>query len=913
MKKSKHTLPILGMLVLSSLPLIGQVSFTNQGNLLGNTSGFSYEDCAVDMNGDYLDDVVRVVNNGMYIDYQQADGSFIQEYFDIDFQNQPSWSICAGDIDGNGFNDLLFGDGNRVSFVYANETGTAYTEDAHPEYIFSQRSTFADIDNDGHLDAFVCHDVDQSHPYRNDGNGNLILDQSLIETIDQPGNYAAIWCDYDNDNDIDLYVTKCRGGAPPGDPTRTNRMYRNNGDGTYSEIAADINMDDNSQSWSTVFEDFDHDGDFDAFIVNHDFTNRFMRNEGDGTFTEIIDQTGIDKFDLGAWENASGDFDNDGHVDILSELGDELYMGNGDLTFTGISAPVSGGGIGDFNNDGFLDVISGNALWINEGNDNNWVKISLQGILSNANGIGARIEIYGSWGVQVREIRSGQSFSPMSTLNAHFGLGTADVIDQIIVKWPSGTVTLIDDPEINTAHLILESDCLLPETPLTVTGDTELCPGETTEISAPAGYTYQWSNGETSQNITVSESGVYSVIIEDGDGCLGFSETVVISIIEETMPEITAMGDETFCLGGSVTLTSTEAGGYTWPDGSSTQSIEVFESGTYYVLTDPVCPGDQLQSNSIDVTVLDAPLPEVMDVTTNPGNSVTLEATGDNLEWYDAPTGGTLLGTGNTYETMPITETTTYYVESHTAYPGALQEGGKEDFSGPGGLPSTGGYSYFDVWEPFTLLTVEVFVPVEAPAGIRTVQLVDENDQVLEEKTFDLTQGNHTLDLNFDIEPGTGYSLRLPEANLFRNSSQVSYPYPIGTVGELTNSLYGQNYYYYFYSWQIQLPSYECVSERVAVTITLTGTEEVPGYGILSGFPNPTSEMLYIRFDSQRSGTAQLQLQDVLGRTLEVRDGQEVLTGENLYEFDLSELPAGMYQVQLNIDGKTAIQKIVKQ
>ena len=89
----------------------------------------------------------------------------------------------------------------------ANADGTAYTEYYNPDYIFSQRSTFFDIDQDGDLDAFVCHDVDLSHPYRNDGTGTMVEDQALIQTVDLPGNYAAIWVDYNNDSHTDLYIT----------------------------------------------------------------------------------------------------------------------------------------------------------------------------------------------------------------------------------------------------------------------------------------------------------------------------------------------------------------------------------------------------------------------------------------------------------------------------------------------------------------------------------------------------------------------------------------------------------------------------------------------------------------------------------------------------------------------------------
>lgn len=476
-KKMKNYL-LFCTIVLSSVSQFAQVSFTNENGLIGNYP--DYSEVAVDMNGDYLDDYVRVSETGIGIDYQQADGTFISTFINIAIANVPNWSVAAADIDENGYNDLVLGNGSRVSFLFANSDGTVYFEDAHPEYIFSQRSTFSDIDNDGDIDAFVCHDVDESHPYRNDGNQIMVLDQNLIQTLDRPGNYAAIWVDYDNDGDSDMYLTKCRGGALPGDENRDNAMYTNNGDGTFTENGLEINMRDNAQSWATVFEDFDNDGDFDAFIVNHDFQNRFMENDGTGVFTDIIATTGINPDDLGAWENQSGDFDNDGFVDIFSELSKELYLNNGDLTFTGIDLPFDEGGIGDFNNDGFLDVVNDGDLWINNGNGNNWVKIGLEGVESNLNGIGARIEIYGDWGRQIREIRSGQGFSHMNSLVAHFGIGTSTGIDQIIIHWPSGTIDYIDNPNMNETHIIVEGSNPLAVTDFEING-INIYPNPTTD------------------------------------------------------------------------------------------------------------------------------------------------------------------------------------------------------------------------------------------------------------------------------------------------------------------------------------------------------------------------------------------------------------------------------------------------
>lgn len=447
------------VVLLFTATLLAQVTFTNQNGLIGNYPDNS--EIAVDMNGDYLDDYVRVSENGIGIDYQQADQTFNSVFITMAIQNIPDWSVAAGDIDGNGYNDLVMGNNSRVSFLFANGDGTVYTEDAKPDYIFSQRSTLADINNDGLLDAFVCHDVDLSHPYRNGGSQNMILDQSLIVTLDRPGNYAAIWVDYDNDGDSDMYLTKCRGGAPVGDPNRDNAMYTNNGDGTFTENALDIGMRDNAQSWATVFEDFDNDGDFDAFIVNHDFQNRLMQNDGTGMFTDIIATSGINPNDLGAWENQSGDFNNDGFVDIFSEMSKELYLNNGDMTFTGQDLNFDEGGIGDFNNDGFLDVVNDGNLYINDGNSNNWVKIALEGVDSNKNGIGARVKIVGDWGTQMREVRSGQGFSHMNSLLAHFGIGTSTAIETLIIEWPSGTVDVVENPNINETIIVVEGSTVL--------------------------------------------------------------------------------------------------------------------------------------------------------------------------------------------------------------------------------------------------------------------------------------------------------------------------------------------------------------------------------------------------------------------------------------------------------------------
>jgi hypothetical protein len=182
--------------------------------------------------------------------------------------------------------------------------------------------------------------------------------------------------------------------------------------------------------------------------------HKLMRNNGDGTFTNVTAGSGLDLFYVQGIEWVTHDFDNDGLLDILG--GYSLIMNMGDMRFAWNRVTPGHGGVGDLNNDGFLDVMGQNGLQFNDGNDNHWVRVNLHGTVSNRNGIGARVSVTTASATRIREIRSGDGFEYMSSLMAHFGLGQDDAIDELMVHWPSGMVQIVEAPPIDTVIEITE-------------------------------------------------------------------------------------------------------------------------------------------------------------------------------------------------------------------------------------------------------------------------------------------------------------------------------------------------------------------------------------------------------------------------------------------------------------------------
>ena len=480
---------ILGVLLVPGL-VAAQLSFTDSTSALLSTSNNSGAAIGVaDMNGDGKDDIVRFYDRvrSMRIEYQQAPNApFATFNYGRLPGNISTWAVALADYDHNGYRDILVGGATGgLRLLTANNSGTDYSDEIldDPD-IFLQGCNFSDMDNDGWLDLFACDDVDDNHKYRNDGNGSLVLDNSLMDTLlpgVQGGNYATVWSDFDNDGDVDMYLSKCRlGNSDPTDPLRINRLFRNDGNG-FTDVAPSAGVANGEQTWASDFGDIDNDGDMDLVVMNHTGTSALMENDGNGVFTDITASAGLASGfeDVFALQVALRDFDNDGFLDIIvgSTNGalEGLFLNDGDGTFTLMnnlfhsSRDIHSFAIGDLNSDGFLDVYAGygsgfngtsstrdDRVFINNGNSNGYFGVQLVGTSSNIGGVGARLELHGSWGTQIREVRAGESYGITCSQNKFFGLGSAASIDKLVVKWPSGTVDEVLNPTPNTMFSLTE-------------------------------------------------------------------------------------------------------------------------------------------------------------------------------------------------------------------------------------------------------------------------------------------------------------------------------------------------------------------------------------------------------------------------------------------------------------------------
>jgi enediyne biosynthesis protein E4 len=384
------------------------------------------------------------------------------------------------DDDRDGDQDLyVTNDGpNRL---YRND-GTGHFVDVAPEAGVADdgagpSASWGDYDNDGLLDLYVTNYVTcetQGQPdklYHNEGDGHFSDETALLEaTGDTSGvGFEAAWFDYDGDGDQDLYLANDRLSlAIPG-----NHLWRNDGPGeggtwVFTDVSEDSGTDWVMASMGLGVADFDRDLDLDFAISNIE-GNVLARNNGDGTFDDVAAAARVERPFQNAEEHAITwglgffDFNLDGWEDLYVAAGtiygdtpqpNEMFVADRHGRFLDLSAlsqaddpGVSRGvAFADYDGDGLVDLYVVNQSGrprlyhnITSISGSHWLEVDTVGTTSNTDGCGARILVTAASARMLREVFCGSvSLSAGSDSTVHFGLGSATVVSKLVVLWPSG-------------------------------------------------------------------------------------------------------------------------------------------------------------------------------------------------------------------------------------------------------------------------------------------------------------------------------------------------------------------------------------------------------------------------------------------------------------------------------------------
>ena len=437
--------------------------------------------------------------------------------------NYGQGAACA-DYDNDGDVDLYvtnFG----VNVLYRNNSDGTFTDvtalAGTGDPAWSSSACFLDYNRDGHIDLFVVNYLVYSldvpylpcgedgiqtycHPslfegapdtlYRNNGDGTF-TDVSHEAGVGGIGGLfhgkglGVVSADFNNDGAPDLYVAS--------DDTRNDFFY-NNGDGTFSEISllagCAYSFNGVAQAGMGVAtDDYNGDGWLDIFVTNLSYeTNALYRNNGDGTFTDVIYEAhlGKESYLFVGFGTGFFDADNDGWRDIFIANGhiidniedthgvltyrqpDQIFRNQGDGTFQEVSASagdyfqstaVSRGALfGDYDNDGDIDMLVTQSngpvtLLRNETEtQHNWIRIKTVGVISSRDGTGTRVTLTAGGHTQIQEINRGASYLSSHDGRLHFGLGVHTTVDRLEVRWQSGVVQVFENLLTNREHVISE-------------------------------------------------------------------------------------------------------------------------------------------------------------------------------------------------------------------------------------------------------------------------------------------------------------------------------------------------------------------------------------------------------------------------------------------------------------------------
>jgi len=468
---------ILALTLSTALPVSSQISFVDRTSFAGLGGTALNQGLAL---GDYDNDgredlYVSALNGGPNRLYRNM-GNFIFE--DVSAQAGVNYAGTSkvsswGDIDNDGDPDLYVGNRDEGDVLYINQGNGTFTEETAARGIVNPAPTsavlFSDINRDGWLDIYIGNMHQPNIMYINDGTGHFTDYAEASGATDDAVAMGSVFFDFDLDGDEDLYL--------PHDAQVPYILYRNEGNVQFTNISSDAKVNYAGFGMGAEVGDFNLDGYMDIYITNL-YDNVLYQNMGDGTFESVGESMHVNDNGMG-WGSVFADFDNDRLQDIyvsndynFSPYENVLYHNTGsDFEIVSEGDPCASPHAGyatvasDLNEDGLMDILVANSgapgvqLFQNVSTaDNHYISFRLEGVQSNRDAIGARIEVHTNAGIQYDQVISSSGYAANNGRWIHFGLAGEDFVDFIKIYWPSGNVEEISSLAANKKYRILEGE-----------------------------------------------------------------------------------------------------------------------------------------------------------------------------------------------------------------------------------------------------------------------------------------------------------------------------------------------------------------------------------------------------------------------------------------------------------------------
>lgn len=486
---------------------IGVNHFCQDRNIMSGGVAF------FDYNQDFYPDIFIIggeKKNTLYRNNWDGTFSNVSRLAGVELADNNTVGVAVGDIDNDGDEDLLITTGiGEPNVLLENNGDGTFTDISKAAGLtaisWSTSASFGDINLDGLLDIYInnyaefmnypfASNIDQCSPnflYLNQGNNQFQEVANEFGVADVGCGLAVTFTDCDGDQDMDVYVANDFGLN-----FQANELYLNDfPQNKFQPATRAARVQVRINAMGIAIGDYDEDGDFDYYVTNI-ADNPFFENTTSGRFfRDVASLKKVNNPDGTSWGTAFLDYNNDTYLDLVVANGqviaanhqndeNRLFQGNAQHTFEDVSqfagvadtARCRGLSMADIDLDGDLDLMMGVVATNNNGSsstliyennlatNNNWLKLKLQGEINNRNGYGSHIRIVAEDRQFIREVDGGSSYLSHHYNEVHFGLGDLEVVDSLIVTWPTGQQDIYTTIPSNQSIVVIEDNHWLPYT-----------------------------------------------------------------------------------------------------------------------------------------------------------------------------------------------------------------------------------------------------------------------------------------------------------------------------------------------------------------------------------------------------------------------------------------------------------------